>query len=197
MMSKIRFFASLVVLSFLSGCASVYYLEGKQYKDEASFQKAADQIIQDNLSGITRLPSPLAEKNLIFVVPGEKAIYEESLRRHTVSTGTAPVGIVLDQYRNLSLHASKSFKNFYDVLVKRGVYREVKFVETDSLVNSMEASDGYDVLYFTEPSVASGQYFYVSMKHGKQIFAFDRSGSTPLAKTQAFVDAVQVFAIRE
>ena len=65
------------------------------------------------------------------------------------------------------------------------------------MITSLEPSKEYDVIYYTEPSVGSGQYFYASIKHGKQIFSFDRSQTGPDGKVKAFVEAIQALAIRE
>jgi hypothetical protein len=62
---------------------------------------------------------------------------------------------------------------------------------------SLEPSSDTDVLYYTEPSQGTGQWFYATTKHGKQIFAYDRSGAGSTAKVHAFIDAVQALAIRE
>ena len=69
--------------------------------------------------------------------------------------------------------------------------------ETQTPVNSLEPTNDYDVMYFTSPGVGAEQYFYASTKHGKQVFAHDKSGLTSAAKVNAFIDAMQALAIRE
>lgn len=54
-----------------------------------------------------------------------------------------------------------------------------------------------DVLYMNEPTQGSVQWYFVSDKQGKQIFSYDRGFPTPAGKLKAFVDAVQIQAIRE
>lgn len=196
-MIKLKLCLSAAMLFVLSGCTSTYYLEGKEYKDETSFQQATDQLHRESLAQITPLPMPLTSKGLVYAFPSEEAIYNENIRRHISTTGAPPTGIAVDQYRNLGKHASKSLKAIAEAIRKRGVFTEVRLIETETMVNSIEPSDSYDVMYYTEASVGSGQTFYASTKHGKQVFAYDRSGSTPTAKTNAIIDAVQTFAIRE
>jgi len=88
-------------------------------------------------------------------------------------------------------------KVFYEAVQKRGIYSSVTVNETGSMANSLEPANEYDVMYHTEPSIGAFQIFYASSKHGKQVFAFDRSGATPTAKVNAFIDAVQALAVRE
>lgn len=197
MINKLKLITAALSFAALSGCASVYYLEGKEYKDETSFQQATDQLNLSILANIVPLPSPVTERSLVYAYPSQKTLYDESVRRHTEAKGMAPVGIALDQYRNLSIHAVKASNTSGSAIKKRGIYPQVTILETDTMVNSIEPSENTDVLYYSEASIGAGQMFYASKKHGKQIFAFDRSGSTPEARTQALIEAVQAFAIRD
>ena len=107
------------------------------------------------------------------------------------------MGIGIEQNNNMSKFAYKMTKVFFDGVQKRGIYSSVEIRDMPSMAVSIEPSQEYDVLYFTEPSVGSGQYFYASAKHGKQVFAYDRSGEGVTAKVNAFIEAAQVQAIKE
>jgi hypothetical protein len=111
--------------------------------------------------------------------------------------GREAMGLALDQYRNLAKSHFKLVKVFFEAVQKRGIYSVVTINETGTMVNSLEPTNEYDVMFYTEPGIGAGQYFYASSKHGKQVFASDRSGTTPTAQTNAFVEAVQALAIRE
>ena len=65
------------------------------------------------------------------------------------------------------------------------------------LLGSFEASADTDVLHYVEPVLGSRQWYYTSLKNGKQIFAYDQSSPTMPGKLLAFVDAVQAQAIRD
>lgn len=181
----------------ISGCASTYYLDGKEYKDAKSFQQATDDLYASVLRSITPLAGPLTGKSLVFAFPSETAIYNETVRRHHEVKKTTPGAVALDQYKNLAQHSFKSARSFFNSIEKRGIYPDTTMIETNTVTNSIEPSSSHDVLYYTETSIGSGQYFYVSDKHGKQVFAYDRSGRTPEDRTKAFVDAVQALAARE
>lgn len=88
-------------------------------------------------------------------------------------------------------------KDFFEAIQKRGIYKSVVINETSTTVNSLEPARDYDVMYYTEPGIGSGQMFYASSKHGKQVFAYDRSGITGKDKVRAFVEAAQTLAVRE
>jgi hypothetical protein len=191
-----RLVSSLVVAAVLSGCAATYFLDGKKYDNEAVFQAEVESQRSTALAQVQPLASPLSVKKLIAAFPSETAIYTENERRHMAATGKPIAGIGLEQNRNLSRANFKLMKMFFEGVEKRRIYREVVLQEFPSMAVSLEPSIDYDVIYFTEPSVSSGQYFFASDKHGRQAFAFDRSGSGAAAKVNAFIEAVQAQAIR-
>lgn len=190
---------SLFILVFLAlaGCASHYFLDGKRYDNEASFQDAVENNRQAAIQTVQALQAPLTNKRLVVAIPGEQAIYDENSRRHKTATGHELMGLAVEQNRNLSKANAKLIKIFFESVQKRGIYPSVEIRETNSMVNSLEPSPDYDVMYYTEPAVASGQYFYVSTKHGKQVFAFDRSGAGLVEKANNFISAVQALAVRD
>lgn len=181
----------------LSACTSHYFLQGKKYDDEASFQAAVENERSAAINHIQPLQAPLTKKRLIVSIPSEPTLYAESLRRYLVAQGKEASGLALDQYRNLAKSNFKLTKMFFEAVQKRGVYPSVTINETQTMVNSLEPSDEYDVMYYSETGVGSGQIFYASSKHGKQIFAYDNSSLSINEKAKAFTDAVQVLAIRE
>lgn len=193
----IKSLAVIFLAASLSGCAANYFLDGKKYNDEVSFQNAVESQRSNGVNQVTQLPAPLTKKKLIAALPSEETLYAENARRHAASTGTPLTGIGLEQNRNMSKFAYKLTKVFYEGLQKRGIYPEVTIKDMPSMAISLEPSAEYDVIYMTEPSVGSGQYFYASVKHGKQVFAYDRSSVGIDAKVNAFIDAAQALAIRE
>lgn len=189
--------AALIFALTLSGCVSHYFLGGKKYENEESFQSAVEESRSTSLNQIQTLPAPLSKKRLVVSIPSEQTFYAENLRRHQAAQGKEAMGLALDQYRNLAKSNFKLTKVFFEAVQKRGIYSSVTINETGTVVNSLEPANEYDVMYYTEPGVGSGQIFYSSSKHGKQVFAYDRSGTTLTAKVNAFIDAVQALAIRE
>lgn len=189
--------AALIFITTLSGCASHYFLGGKKYENEESFQAAVEESRTTVLNQVQALPAPLTKKSLVVSIPSEQTHYAENLRRHHAAHGSEASGLALDQIRNISKSNFKLTKVFYEAVQKRGIYSSVTINETQSAVNSLEPSNEYDVMYLTVPGVGAEQTFYASAKHGKQVFAYDRSGTTPTEKVNAFIDAVQALAIRE
>lgn len=194
-MKKILTMISAVII--LTGCSAHYFLDGKKYDNETLFQGAVEAKRQDALASIQPLPSPLTNKRLIVAIPSEQAVYEENSRRHLANTGKELSGIGIEQNRNLSKANFKLAKAFFEGVQKRGVYSGIEIKETGSMTNSIEPSPDYDVMYYTEPAVNSGQYFYASSKHGRQIFSYDRSQPGATAQLNNFINAVQTFAIRD
>ncbi len=189
--------ATLALIIFLTGCGATYTFNGKQHNNAQSFQTAVDVEKSTALAAVTPLSGPLTKRKLIAAIPSEQAVFEETARRHTAITGKPLMGIGIEQNTNLSKANHKMVRVYFEAIQKKGIYSAVEIREMPSTVISIEPSVDYDVLYLTEPAAGSGQFFYASAKHGKQVFAHDRSGVTPAEKINAFVDAAQAQAIRE
>ena len=196
MIKKTKFFIIALSVLALTGCASSYYLDGKKYENAQAFQAAVDENTYRVLASVTPLPQALTSKELLFVIPDTETLYQESLRRHTAAEGT--VGqLAKEQYKNLAIHSSKGAKGDFEAVKKRGIYKNVRLMETQSMINDVAPTSEYDVLSYSEASIGSGQQFYSSEKHGKQVFAHDKSGTSPEQKIQKFLEAIQMMAIRE
>lgn len=192
----IKKFAGLFVVVALSGCAVNYTYEGQKYDSKEKFQQAVDATVVGALSGITPLATPLTQKKLVFAMPSEATLIDESTKRFVKTQGTQPIGPAKEILENIPRSTYKNIKVFHDAVQKRNIFTSTQFVEMQSMTGSFAASADTDTLYMVEPSQGSGQWYYTSLKHGKQIFAYDRSSPTSAGKVQAFIDAVQAQAIR-
>lgn len=193
----IKVLITIITAGILGGCAATYTLDGQKYKNSTEFQSAVDAQRNTALTSIKPLPKPLTPKKLIAAIPSEQSLYTENIRRVTAANGSPPNGISLEIIENLTKSNYKLIKIFYEGTAQRNIYTSVEIRNMPSMITSLEPSKEYDVIYYTEPSVGSGQYFYASIKHGKQIFSFDRSQTGPDGKIKAFVEAIQALAIRE
>ncbi len=188
----------LAAAIFLAGCnATTYSFNQKQYNGEQAFHTAVSAEIAEALAPITPLPVPLTKKKLIGVLPSHQAIFEENGRRHAALTGKELTGLQVQLNQNISIANQRLGRVFFEGVQKKGIYSSVEIREFPSMAISIEPSADYDVLYYTEAAANSGQYFYASAKHGKQVFAYDRSGVASAAKVSAFIDAAQAQAIRD
>lgn len=193
----IKLASALVITVLLTGCASKYTMEGKVYANDKEFQAAVDLEVSSALNQVKPYGKPLTKKKLVAALPSEQAIFAENAKRHKAATGREIMGLATEQNTNLSRAAYKMTRVFYEGAEKKGIYSSFEIKDMPTMTVSIEPSDDYDVIYFTEPGVGSGQYFYASAKHGKQVFAYDRSGVGVIPKVNAFVDAIQSLAIRE
>lgn len=187
----------LVVVIALSGCAVNYTYQGQKYDSKEKLHQAVDDHISRTLATVTPLPKPLSNKKLVFAIPSEATLINESKKNFIKTQGTAPTGAALEILENLPKSHFKNIKIFFDAVQKRNLYASVQFLEMQSMTGSFAASTDTDTLYMVEPTLGSNQWYYTSLKQGKQIFAYDRSSPTADGKVQAFIDAVQVQAIRD
>lgn len=187
----------LVAVVLLSGCAVNYTFEGQKYDSKEKFQQGVNDLYIRTLVSITPLSKPITQKKLIFAIPSESTIIDESKKRYVKLQGVLPAGQALEILENISKSNYKGLKVFLDAIQKKNLYASVQLIEMQSMTGSFAASADTDTLYMIEPTAGSNQWYYSSLKQGKQIFAYDRSSPTAEGKVQAFVDAVQVQAIRE
>lgn len=193
----IKKITSLFIVIALSACAVTYTYEGQNYDSKEKFHQAVDSSISGWLSTVTPLPTPLTQKKLVFAIPSEAALINESVKRFVATQGSQPTGPAKEILENLPKSTYKTIKVFYDAVQKKNIYASTQFIEMQSITGSFAASPDTDTLYMVEPSEGSNQWYYTSFKHGKQIFAYDRSNPTAAGKIQAFLDAVQAQAIRD
>lgn len=194
MIKKIAIFG---LVAFLSGCTSTYNLNGKRFENQEAFQVAVENERSAAVSQVQTLPAPLSKKKLIAALPSEQALYEENTRRQIAHTGRPVSGIALEQITNLSKSNYKLTRVLFEGVQRRGIYSGVEIRDMPGMAVSIEPSLEYDVIYYTEPAIGAGQLFYSSVKHGRQVFAYDRSVSGVTGKVNSFIEAVQLQAIKE
>lgn len=189
---------SVIALSlFLSGCAATYTFDGSKYDNKQSFHAAVENKRTSSLAKIQPLQKPLTERNLIFATPKAEVLIAASKQNFTKIEGRQITGIAAEILENVTLANHKMAVIFGDAIEKRGIYQSVRQVSLDSMDSSLQPTAKDDVIYYTEPTIGSGQWFYASSKHGKQVFAFDRSKPGADGKINAFLDAAQAQAIRD
>ena len=149
------------------------------------------------IADVVPLSKPLTTKKLLFAMPSEAAMIAEATNRFVKLQGTAPIGQAKEIIENLPKLGYRSIRVGYEAVQKKGIYGSTQIIEMQSMTGSYAAADDTDVLLYVEPTQGAGQWFYTSAKHGKQIFAYDRSSPNTSGKVRAMVDAVQAQAIRD
>lgn len=196
-MKSTKLVIAALYIAILSGCAATYTFEGRKFENKETFHAAVESTRSMALSNVQPLPKPLTEKGLIFAMPNAEVLVLASKKNFTKIQGRAPMGIEDEILENLPRANHKMSVIFGEAIAKRGIFSSVKQISIDSLDSSIQPTEKEDVIYYTEPTIGSGQWFYSSAKHGRQVFAFDRSRPGTDGKLAAFLEAVQVQAIRD
>lgn len=195
---KTKIIISGITMAFiLSGCAATYSLDGVKYDNKESFHAAVENQKTSAVAKIQPLQKPLTDRNLIFAIPKAEVLVAASKQNFAKIEGRQPLGIAAEILENIPLANHKLSVVYGDAIEKRGIYQSVRQVPLESMDSTLQPTAKDDVLYYTEPTIGSGQWFYASSKHGRQVFAFDRSKPGVDGKISAFLDAVQAQAIRE
>lgn len=191
------FLFSIATCIALSGCASGYTYDGGRYPDKDSFSAAVETKLAQALATVLPLPAQVSKKTLVFAIPSEQAIFRQSVMNFSRMTGrTIGLGEEIIA-RPIWTSNYKGLKSFHDTVVRRNIYRNVRLVELDTLAPDLQPSATEDVFFYSEVQPGVGQLYYASAKAGKQAFAYDRGGADMGARTRAFADAIQVYAIRD
>jgi len=188
---------ALLFSGVLTGCGTVYTLEGAKYDSKEKMLDASRTMFSGISNAIVPLPSPVSQKKLVCAIPSQYAFVNTALENFAKKQGSAATGSGKEIIETLTQSNYYGIKVFCDAIIRRNIYTSTQFVELDSLNGSYGASPNIDVVYLVEPSQNSGQWFFVTAKSGKQVFAYDRSSPTPAGKVQGFIDAIQVQAIKE
>jgi len=194
---KIHGLVLVAAVTLLTGCAAQYALDGQKYANKEDFHAAADTRVAQVLQGVQPLPKPLTDRSLVFALPGSNVIVQSAKARFVTMEKKQPVGIANEILENVPAVNYKLGRVYGMAAAKRGIYKSVRIVDLDSMNSSIQPSASEDVVYYVEPELNSGQYFYASAKNGKQVFAFDKSQPGMGGKLNGFLEALQAQAVRD
>jgi hypothetical protein len=193
---KVTYAAALILTLALTGCAANYTFNGQRYNSRSDFLAAVESNYTTAVNSVVPLSQPNSSKKLMFAFPSKDVISKTSVKYFQEQNGRSPSGVQDEMLNTLNEANYKGNIVYFDAIKRRNIYQSVRLVELDSVSASIAASADEDVLYYVEPTRGSGTYYYVSAKGGKQVFAYDRAQPDLPGKLKAFVDAVQLQAIR-
>ncbi len=194
---RIAVVAALITALALAGCAATYTFEGKIYNSKEDFARAVDDEHRTAVASIVPLPAPVTKKRLAIAIPSTSTIFASSVRNYTTAKNAAPPPMQVEIYQTLAAGVTRSVRGIYDGAVRRNIYTSVRFVELDSMTASPAPSADEDVVFFNEPSLGSGQWYFATAKDPKQVFAYDKGQTGIAGKMRAFNDALQLHAVRQ
>lgn len=191
------FWLIVIACASLTGCASTYTYDGARYPNKEAFEAAVDSKLAKATADVQPLSSPVSKKRLVFAIPSEQLIFRQSAANFAAAQGRT-IGLGEEMIARPVWSASyKGLKAFHDEIVRRNIYAQVRYVELDTMSPDLQATPTEDVFYYSEPKLGSGQWYYTSIRAGKQAFSYDRGGPDMFARTKARLDAIQVYAIRD
>lgn len=190
---------SITILAaiLVTGCGSTYTLEGNKYGSKPEFLRATQTISDDAVSSIQPLPSPLTNKSLVFAIASANLVKQNAIQLHKERQMKDLMSGEIDVLDGLARSDQISAEGFGKGIQRRNIYKSVNMVTMESAKSVPEASAGTDVLYVISADGKPAQWYFVSHKSGRQIFAYDQAVSNMKQRTKNFVDAVQAYALRD
>lgn len=194
-----RFKRQLIISAalLLAGCAASYTYDGKRYASKEEFVAGVDSALVEATNSVQPLPKPVSTKTLVFAIPSEQVIHRQSVSNFQ-RLNARPIGMGEEiMLANITNSNYKNIKALHDAIKRRNIYANIRYLELDTFTGDLQASQTEDAFFYTEAQPGAGQWYYTNARSGKQAFAFDRGGVSMIARTKAFLESIQVFAIRD
>lgn len=190
--------AAALAALMLTGCATTYTLGGEKAGNATEFLAKVDAQNDADVAQVAPLPRPVTGKRLMFAIPGRDALLALSHANFEKAQWRKPAGLAEEMLTTLSTGNYRLIRVYGHAISKRGIYKSVRMVDLEnSATSTLAASAEEDVLYYYESGPGTANWYYVSQKGGKQVFAADRSAPNSTGKVNAFLEAVQLQAIKD
>ena len=88
---KKRVWVIILILIGLTGCSTIYFLEGKEYEGRRQYIAARAEMYQRCIEGTISLSPPPIQRKLIALIPSQEAIFRTHFDNIKESNPNFPV----------------------------------------------------------------------------------------------------------
>lgn len=181
-MKRLKSLAAIAMAIALSGCATYTY-NGETFNSTADAYASQENLMQNYLSNVEPLTSPLSDKKLVVGIPTSERLMD------TVTGGDAT------SRKYLVNIFEKEYMLFYRAAKKRNIYSQIELLRTDG--GDLVPADNKDLFYLKITSNNKGAQWYLSsVESGKQVASIDLGLEEYSDKAISMINQIEAFAIK-
>lgn len=194
----------LITILLLSGCSTIYYLEGAEYDSKKKFIAARAAMYARCIESTIPLTTSIVERKLIALIPSQETIYRITHANIKAASPNFPVS--LEDLRNDPLYsgANENFRMVVEWIKRKNLYTAVEMVEYEILsapqaLSIPPASADTDIFHIVlAPAInRRDMYYLITEKRGKQRIDYGIMNPDCASARISFLSMIQCEAFRD
>lgn len=193
--------AALVILLttlLLSGCSTMYYLEGTEYDSKNKFIEARAAMHNRCIESTAPLPMPLVERKLIALIPSQEFVYRTVFANQQAKSPDFP--ITREDLRKDPIYSgiNQNFRMVVELIKRKNLYTTVEMIEYDTL-SIPEASEDTDIFHIVLATATNrnDRYYLTREKRGKLRIDYGPMNPDCASARASFLSMIQCETFRD
>ncbi|HMU64719.1 MAG: hypothetical protein U1E82_10820 [Nitrosomonas sp.] len=165
---KKRVWVIILILIGLTGCSTIYFLEGKEYEGRRQYIAARAEMYQRCIEGTISLNPPPIQRKLIALIPSQEAIFRTHFDNIKESNPNFPVTMEDLRQDPIYFGMNENYRLVVELIKKRNLYQDLQIEEYETLTVP-EVDEESDVFYIALPKDTKHRdmYYLNTEKRGK------------------------------
>ena len=165
---KKRVWVIILILIGLTGCSTIYFLEGKEYEGRRQYIAARAEMYQRCIEGTISLNPPPIQRKLIALIPSQEAIFRTHFDNIKESNPNFPVTMEDLRQDPIYFWMNENYRLVVELIKKRNLYQDLQIEEYETLTVP-EVDEESDVFYIALPKDTKHRdmYYLNTEKRGK------------------------------
>ncbi len=165
---KKRVWVIILILIGLTGCSTIYFLEGKEYEGRRQYIAARAEMYQRCIQGTISLNPPPIQRKLIALIPSQEAIFRTHFDNIKESNPNFPVTMEDLRQDPIYFGMNENYRLVVELIKKRNLYQDLQIEEYETLTVP-EVDEESDVFYIALPKDTKHRdmYYLNTEKRGK------------------------------
>lgn len=165
---KKRVWVIILILIGLTGCSTIYFLEGKEYEGRRQYIAARAEMYQRCTQGTISLNPPPIQRKLIALIPSQEAIFRTHFDNIKESNPNFPVTMEDLRQDPIYFGMNENYRLVVELIKKRNLYQDLQIEEYETLTVP-EVDEESDVFYIALPKDTKHRdmYYLNTEKRGK------------------------------
>lgn len=159
----------MMILLGLTGCSTVYFLEGKEYEGRRKYLAARSEIYHRCVETVMPLDPPLIQRKLIALIPSQETIFRTHLDNIKESNPNFPVTMEDLRQDPIYFGMNENYRLVVELIKKRNLYQSLEIQEYEATLTLPEVDEQTDVFHIDLPKDTKHRdmYYLTTEKRGK------------------------------